>query len=73
MNKGFDHLLKFIIDNDIKIIDISLESVLNLNEIGDFHSDPFDRMIIAKTLQYYYKLISYDSAFSKYGLNGLVN
>lgn len=52
--------------NGIKLLSISLEHLIALESIGDFHRDPFDRLIIAQALTEELAIITKDKAFRHY-------
>jgi len=51
---------------DINVLDFGAKSALMLGTLPYHHKDPFDRMIIAQSLVYGYKLISSDGKFGMY-------
>jgi PIN domain nuclease of toxin-antitoxin system len=65
-------LIKFIeelISRDFKILDIKLTHVLHLDNLELIHNDPFDRLLIAQSLNEKYPIISKDLIFDNYGIN----
>ncbi len=53
-------------ENDLHILPVSLDHVLNLDNLPLHHRDPFDRMLIAQAMQERLLLVSRDNVFSKY-------
>jgi PIN domain nuclease of toxin-antitoxin system len=49
------------------VIPIKLEHVSNLQKIGTFHKDPFDRLLIAQALVENLTLVTSDSKIWQYG------
>lgn len=62
-------LFNFIDRNEIDILPIELSHLLQLNNLPDYHKDPFDRIIIAQSIADHIPLASKDRFFEKYGVN----
>ena len=58
-----------IIGNNIKILDIKLEHVLNLELLKFHHRDPFDRMLVCQCIYEKMPIISKDKIFTKYSVH----
>ena len=56
---------------DVEIMSFDAKDALQLSKLPLHHKDPFDRMIIAQTISKDYSLISDDSKFDQYVVNGL--
>ena len=56
---------------DISIIPFDSNDALQLSNLPLHHKDPFDRMIAAQAISKKYALISDDSKFKQYIVNGL--
>ena len=56
---------------DISIISFDSNDALQLSNLPLHHKDPFDRMIAAQAISKNYALISDDSKFKQYIVNGL--
>ena len=52
--------------NDIQVLPLTLRHVLALQELPVYHSDPFDRILIAQAHAEDATLITHDPAFTKY-------
>ena len=56
---------------DVEIMSFDAKDALQLSKLPLHHKDPFDRMIIAQTISKDFSLISDDSKFDQYVINGL--
>ena len=52
--------------NDLKILPVALTHVLALDALPFHHKDPFDRLLIAQSIEEDATLVSADSQFSAY-------
>jgi len=52
--------------NDLKILPVALTHVLALDALPFHHKDPFDRLLIAQSIEENATLVSADSQFSAY-------
>ncbi|MBU1753782.1 type II toxin-antitoxin system VapC family toxin [bacterium] len=52
--------------NNVKILPIELEHVLALENLPDYHNDPFDRLLIAQANSENTFLVTKDSVFAEY-------
>jgi PIN domain nuclease of toxin-antitoxin system len=55
--------------NGVRILPIRLDHVLRLESIDLRHRDPFDRMLVAQSLEEDIPLVSADPAFKAYPVN----
>jgi PIN domain nuclease of toxin-antitoxin system len=53
-------------DNDLKILDIDVKHIYQLNNLPLHHNDPFDRLILSQALTESISLISADTKFKHY-------
>jgi PIN domain nuclease of toxin-antitoxin system len=60
------YLLSRLAENRIKILPISLDHLLALERLPMHHRDPFDRMLIAQSLEENLPVITADPLFKKY-------
>ena len=54
--------------NSLRLLAISYDDILKLDSLPPHHRDPFDRMIIAQTLNGGFQLVADDSEFPAYGV-----
>ncbi|RMF11682.1 MAG: type II toxin-antitoxin system VapC family toxin [Candidatus Dadabacteria bacterium] len=57
-----------LVDNQITVIDITLEDAARLAALPFHHRDPFDRMLISQAMGRGMRLVSRDRAFAAYGV-----
>ncbi len=55
--------------NDFQILPVSLDHVFRLENLPMHHRDPFDRLLIAQTMEEGSVLVSKDEIFSDYAVN----
>ena len=55
--------------NRIELLPISLSHIYALSNLPPHHRDPFDRMLIAQSLDANLQIISIDEKFDAYGIN----
>lgn len=58
-------------ENDLNILNISLKHIYQLSMLPLYHSDPFDRIIIAQSLLENMPIISVDNKFKNYSVQVL--
>ena len=58
--------LKF---NGVKLLPVTAEHVLRIESLPMHHRDPFDRMLIAQSLEEELPLVTSDAIFQRYGMN----
>ena len=61
----------YIIENDIKILNIQLPHVIRIEKLPFHHRDPFDRLIIAQGIEDNIPIISSDRIFDLYPIKRL--
>jgi PIN domain nuclease of toxin-antitoxin system len=66
MSMNFDEISAFCLRNDFTILQIEIQHLLELQKLTRFHSDPFDRLIIAKAASDNLIVMTRDKNFSKY-------
>jgi PIN domain nuclease of toxin-antitoxin system len=54
-------------ENGIQLLTISLLHILALEKLPQYHKDPFDRLLIAQSMNEAASLVSRDSVFKQYG------
>ena len=70
LDKPFDRLFpEQLYFNRIKVLDITVDSLIELTTLPFHHRDPFDRLIIAQALVKNFPIIGADAAFDAYGIN----
>jgi len=60
------YLTKKLVENQIEMLPISLDHALRIEGLPNHHSDPFDRMLIAQSLEEGLPLVTADRVFSRY-------
>lgn len=55
--------------NDIQLLEVKLEHIYALNDLQNYHRDPFDRLLIAQTQTENMTLVSADRIFALYDVN----
>ena len=66
LSMSLDELFDYADRNQIEIIQIANSHLLTLSKLADYHSDPFDRLIISQDITENLILISRDKGFKKY-------
>jgi PIN domain nuclease of toxin-antitoxin system len=61
-----DFYYKHIIGNKIRLLDIKVEHLVELENLKYHHKDPFDRLIVCQSIVEKIPVLSSDKAFSKY-------
>lgn len=54
--------------NDLQLLPVGLAHVLALEALPSYHKDPFDRLLIAQSIEEDMTLVSADSKFSAYSV-----
>jgi PIN domain nuclease of toxin-antitoxin system len=62
------YLIKKLGENKIEILPISLDHVLRIEELPVHHRDPFDRMLVAQSLEEKLPLVTADQVFERYSV-----
>ena len=52
--------------NGVRILPVTADHVLRIESLPDHHRDPFDRMLIAQSLQEKLPLVTSDRVFARY-------
>ena len=60
------YLLSQMADNRIKTLPITIDHLLALERLPMHHRDPFDRMLIAQSMEQGWPIITADRMFKKY-------
>jgi PIN domain nuclease of toxin-antitoxin system len=60
------YLMKKLGENRIEVLPIALDHVLRVESLTVHHRDPFDRILIAQSLEEKLPLVSADPHFAKY-------
>jgi PIN domain nuclease of toxin-antitoxin system len=63
------YLTKELAKNRIKVLPIALDHVLRIETLAVHHRDPFDRIMIAQSIEEKLPLISADPIFQRYPVN----
>ena len=70
LDKPFEQVFPERLDfNRIRILDITVDSLIKLTTLPFHHRDPFDRLIIAQGLVENLPIISVDTIFDAYGID----
>jgi PIN domain nuclease of toxin-antitoxin system len=64
--KSFQDLLMELTGSELKILPISLSHIIRISNLQFFHKDPFDRIIIAQSLEEGFPIIGKDPNFPLY-------
>lgn len=64
-------MLKVQQENDLNILNITVEHIYQLQNLPFFHNDPFDRLIIAQSSLENMTLVSADGKFKNYDISVL--
>ena len=70
----FKTSLQELVDDEIKsnrieLLSLSLSHIYALSNLPQYHRDPFDRMLIAQSMDTDLQIISIDEKFDAYGVN----
>jgi len=60
------YLVEKLAENRVETLPISLDHVLRIEALPMHHSDPFDRILIAQSLEEKLPLVSSDTVFQRY-------
>jgi PIN domain nuclease of toxin-antitoxin system len=60
------YLVKKLAENRIETLPVSLDHVLKIEALPVHHRDPFDRILIAQSLEENLPLVTSDSIFNRY-------
>jgi PIN domain nuclease of toxin-antitoxin system len=62
------YVLRKLAENGIEILPISIDHLLALERLPMHHRDPFDRMLIAQSLEENLPIVTSDPLFARYGV-----
>jgi len=65
--------VKILQEENITVIDITLEHVNKLNELPEIHKDPFDRILICQSIVENITFVTNDPQIKKYPIKILIN
>jgi len=65
---GIEEMIDRIYQNGFEILPILPFHIIKLSELGYFHRDPFDRIIISQSLYEDIQVVSSDRIFDEYGV-----
>ena len=69
LDKPYNQLFPDELDSHgIEILDITIDSLVQLTDLPPHHRDPFDRLIIAQALVEHLPIIGVDGNFDTYGV-----
>ncbi len=60
------YLVKKLVQNQIELLPITLDHVLGIESLPLHHRDPFDRVLIAQSINQKWPIITADPWFSRY-------
>ena len=60
------YLTKKLVENQIEMLPISLDHALRIETLPSYHNDPFDRMLIAQSLEENLPVVTADRVFLRY-------
>ena len=70
LNKPFERLFpEQLYFNSVKVLDITVDSLIELTTLSFHHRDPFDRLIIAQAFVERLPIIGADASFDAYGIS----
>ncbi len=64
--KGFKHLIGLIEENGFEILPISTDHAVNVSALEFIHRDPFDRLLVAQSINDSLAIITRDENIKKY-------
>ena len=62
------YLIRKLAENGIEVLPISVDHLLALERLPVHHRDPFDRMLIAQSMEENIPVITADQIFSRYSI-----
>jgi PIN domain nuclease of toxin-antitoxin system len=71
LHTPFEDIVKQMVNNNFQLLSIAFEDTLLLTSLPFHHRDPFDRILIAQSLNNGLGIISKDPMFSQYTANVL--
>ena len=60
------YVLKKLAENGIEVLPISIDHLLALDRLPMHHRDPFDRMLVAQSMEEGWPIITADPVFKQY-------
>jgi PIN domain nuclease of toxin-antitoxin system len=60
------YLVKQAAENRIEVLPISLDHILRIEKLAMYHRDPFDRVLIAQSIEEKLPLVTCDPHFERY-------
>ena len=66
--KSLDDFLFDLSQTKITVLLIKIPHALRVSKLDFFHRDPFDRLIIAQSIEENFEVLTRDSDFSSYGI-----
>ena len=63
------YVLRKLAENGIEVLPISIDHLLALERLPMHHRDPFDRMLIAQSLEENLPIVTSDPLFSRYDVH----
>ena len=68
LDNSLNEFFQFITRNQIEILPIEFNHLLRLERLPNHHKDPFDRIIVAQSLEENLPIYTKDSFFQDYGV-----
>lgn len=68
LNKPLEAFLFELSQTDIAILPIKLSHTIQLSKLEFFHKDPFDRLIIAQSIEEHFEVLTRDPNFRTYDI-----
>ncbi len=65
----FGNFFDYLISNDFEILNLEFYHLKTLSSLGNYHKDPFDRLLIAQAIVEGMTIISADKQFNAYTVN----
>jgi PIN domain nuclease of toxin-antitoxin system len=69
LNYSFEELARLLYNNNIQLLPITFQDIIHLNNLPNWHKDPFDRIIVSQSIHNNLTIISKDSFFKQYTSN----
>jgi PIN domain nuclease of toxin-antitoxin system len=60
------YLVKKLVQNQIELLPITLDHVLRIESLPPHHRDPFDRLLIAQSIEEGWPIVTGDPLFARY-------
>lgn len=61
------NLQEVIIDSGLEILPITLRHTLGVSKLPNYHNDPFDRLLVAQSIEEPLRLLTHDAQLGNYG------